>query len=281
MHRLVALMGQNNQKNEFSGINKYSNKPNNQPFMLKLNFLLLLPISAFLFACNKEEPAVAPTPDFSIAEEFYAIEEPIQLTNESSTAATYKWDFGNGTTSTERQPQPITYSQPGNYTIKLTTSYLLNRKMVETTVEKAVKIGQYFAYEVQLLSYVENYMLEGGSHAGPSEGNPDVYLKILSHDDGVLYQSEVRPGITRADLPLSWPVDRIALGKHKNYTPLIQFYDHNEDKEDRLIAHSIVAGGSMADQFDRVKNEGRYAHQRGTDDWGSHVVVKYRIELPQ
>lgn len=43
------------------------------------------------------------------------------LENESKYARTWQWDFGNGQTSTERHPAPVTYQENGIYTVSLIT----------------------------------------------------------------------------------------------------------------------------------------------------------------
>jgi PKD repeat protein len=45
----------------------------------------------------------------------------VEFVNESKYATSFFWDFGNGTTSTERNPGQITFAAPGNYVVTLTT----------------------------------------------------------------------------------------------------------------------------------------------------------------
>ncbi len=46
------------------------------------------------------------------------INEPVQFKNASENALSYFWDFGDSTTSTEKEPTK-TYTRPGTYTVKL------------------------------------------------------------------------------------------------------------------------------------------------------------------
>lgn len=45
------------------------------------------------------------------------------FTNTSANATSYLWDFGDGNTSTENNPE-YTYSEPGTYTVTLTAEYI-------------------------------------------------------------------------------------------------------------------------------------------------------------
>lgn len=245
---------------------------------------LLAAVAALaLFAsCKKDDPVVIPTPEFTIPEEFYTAWEGVAF-KDVSQADAYKWDFGNGETSTSRIPDMFSYKKPGSYTVKLTTFTNGQAK----TVIKVVKVAQLYAYEVELRSYLENYALEGGDLSAPSEGNPDVYLKVFTYEDDntteqVLYKSDTRYNVSRAELPLTFAVDRVPVGGEFwsfNY-PYFKFYDQNEDKPDRLIAHNRVGGGSSRFHLDKATKEGYFSYQRGTDDWGSHLVVKFKAELP-
>lgn len=62
---------------------------------------------------------------------------PVKMINYSVDADNYSWDFGDGTTSTEEQPEH-TYTQPGTYTIKLTARSKNGKK--ENTQIKSVTI---------------------------------------------------------------------------------------------------------------------------------------------
>ncbi|MCX7607111.1 MAG: PKD domain-containing protein [Bacteroidia bacterium] len=43
----------------------------------------------------------------------------VSFTNQSQGATSYLWDFGNGQTSSEMQPSPVDFPQPGTYTVLL------------------------------------------------------------------------------------------------------------------------------------------------------------------
>jgi PKD repeat protein len=95
--------------------------------MKKIILLLILSIALFT-ACNKASKAdiqpVATIPakaSFAVANPNGTVSEgsAMQLKNTSTNAVSYSWDFGNGSTSTEKEPSFI-YNMCGNYTITLT-----------------------------------------------------------------------------------------------------------------------------------------------------------------
>ncbi|MFN8289730.1 MAG: PKD domain-containing protein [Chitinophagaceae bacterium] len=87
---------------------------------------LALSIALLNFSCNKNEinqPEESVTASFKINNASGEVEEgsSLMLSNTSSGMASYKWDFGNGITSFEKEPSYI-YPHCGIYTIKLTAT---------------------------------------------------------------------------------------------------------------------------------------------------------------
>jgi gliding motility-associated-like protein len=72
-------------------------------------------LAAFKFDLNSIR-AIAAVPSFVIC-----IPNPIQFLNNSIEGDTYFWDFGDGNTSTEENPEHV-YLSVGNYTVKLVVS---------------------------------------------------------------------------------------------------------------------------------------------------------------
>ncbi|MCS7162005.1 MAG: PKD domain-containing protein [Bacteroidia bacterium] len=84
-------------------ISNTNNSPNCNNALFKIDFQLGDPVVA----------AMALTPSGGCA--------PLRATiqNLSQQGTTYEWDFGNGQTFTGANPPPVTYTQPGTYTITL------------------------------------------------------------------------------------------------------------------------------------------------------------------
>jgi gliding motility-associated-like protein len=89
-----------------TSISPTNNSPNCNNALFKIDFQLANPVISE-FSIN---PVVGCSP------------LTVNAQNLSVNAQTYFWDFGNGQTSTSPSPPPITYTQPGVYTITLVAS---------------------------------------------------------------------------------------------------------------------------------------------------------------
>ena len=93
---------------------------------MKSKFFLGLIMLAAATSCKKADTDnIAPTAGFTIQNPHAELNEGavLKLTNTSSSSrdAAYLWDFGNGKTSTEKEPT-IEYAMHGNYNVKLTVT---------------------------------------------------------------------------------------------------------------------------------------------------------------
>lgn len=83
--------------------------------IMRKKYLLIMSLFVFTF-CTEELPEA----EFSIYQSSNTTPSTIRLTNQSINADNYKWDYGDGTTSTNKNEfQTHTYYEPGNYTIEL------------------------------------------------------------------------------------------------------------------------------------------------------------------
>lgn len=78
------------------------------------SFIACIAVATILAGCKKTDPEAFFTTD----KEAYQLQESIQFNNESENGTTYFWDFGNGTTSTLKNPG-YTYDKPGEYIVTL------------------------------------------------------------------------------------------------------------------------------------------------------------------
>ena len=78
-------------------------------------------ISLFIFTGCSKESAPEPSVSFEMDKTDAGVGEMITFTNTSQYATTFKWDFDDGTTSTEENPIH-SYTDFGNYRISLTAN---------------------------------------------------------------------------------------------------------------------------------------------------------------
>lgn len=97
--------------------------------------------SFFLLACTKEQEPISV--NFSFSPSSAEVDNQIQFTNTSTNAQTYKWDFGDGTTSTEKNPTH-SYTTSGTKTVKLTgtsgTSVGYQSKTITITAKTVTEV---------------------------------------------------------------------------------------------------------------------------------------------
>jgi PKD repeat protein len=81
-----------------------------------LGFLVLLTV---IISCSEEDPLLPlPNIDFSTDPEIIEVGKDVVFENMTTNASSYKWDFGDGRTSTEINPT-IQYDEAGQYIVTL------------------------------------------------------------------------------------------------------------------------------------------------------------------
>jgi len=82
-------------------------------------FIGIISLLFIMVSCNEEDPLLPlPEVNFTTDPEILEVGKEVLFENLTTKASTYKWDFGDGQTSTEISPT-ITYDQSGTYTVML------------------------------------------------------------------------------------------------------------------------------------------------------------------
>ena len=134
-------------------------------------------------------PAVSTTDGFTLLNNSGCGEVTAQFQNNlpanGSTGFSWFWDFGNGQTSTEENPAPVTYSQPGVY---------------EINYEAIVDTSSYKLTTVQITAAGCNDL-----NLPPiSNAAPELYIKIKDPDGNQVFQSQP---INNAPIPAAFNVN--------------------------------------------------------------------------
>ena len=190
-----------------------------------------------VYSCAREE-GIPVTADFSIkiVNEDYSVPVKIEITNKSTGAETYEWSFegANVTSSTEKTPKNIVYTEAGTYTIKLKASNKdgnEDEKTIEIKVDAAMKVD--FEWQMQgtdispvTLQMVDKSLgatqylweFDGGNPTTSNAQNPSVVftsagdhtIKLTISNGKETYSTQktvnVKPAMT---IDFNWSVDPI------------------------------------------------------------------------
>jgi PKD repeat protein len=135
--------------------------------------LILAGLSLLISSCTKKPEAVISTESTSII-----IGEDISFKNASENAESYKWEFGDGTTSSIKEPTH-NYKKTGNFTVRLTAyskkekkndiaelSISVNPEFPEGSSAIKFKGAEYPLYTNCYLFAANNYTLTGVGNNG-------------------------------------------------------------------------------------------------------------------
>ena len=122
---------------------------------MKNSLLLFGFIVSFIFSSCTKQPSASFTTDKTSIEE----KQTITFTNTSSEALSYKWDFGDGTSSTDQSPSH-TYNTAGNYTVSL-TAYSKKEKKSDTYTQSITVKKESYRFTGTVGSSSLSYIVDG------------------------------------------------------------------------------------------------------------------------
>jgi PKD repeat protein len=113
--------------------------------MKRLLTSMVLVSAVFFSACKKKTP---PTADFTPSATAIEMKDAITFTDKSTDASSYKWEFGDGGTSTQKSPT-YQFTKGGTYTVKLTVT----NDDGSSTKEATVQVKGYFLKSVTITGF--------------------------------------------------------------------------------------------------------------------------------
>lgn len=156
----------------------------------------------------KKKDAPLPVPLFTYSGNTAFAPCFVTFNNTSSNAVSYQWAFGDGQTSTEKNPKHL-YSNGGTYSVILTVKnsdgvpVSLTKQMTVKAAPTKIRIKQ-----VTLQAYPLTN--SGGGGWDSDFTGPDPYFIITNNSTAVVYyESAYFPDITQTQLPKSWPAANI------------------------------------------------------------------------
>jgi PKD repeat protein len=118
-------------------------------------------------------------------------DKKVTFTNESTGATSYLWDFGDNTTSTDKDPAPHEYADYGSYTVKLKAS----NDDCSSEVLKTIKISAKDTFNVRKLVKLKI----GGETTVTLFDNTTTTIKLL---EVVYHKDKVREAVREARIHL-------------------------------------------------------------------------------
>jgi len=190
--------------------------------------LSLLTIIIFtITACSKNDTRATPDPvaSFNLITAYsnndtsqaitMAVYDGFILTNTSANADSYLWDFGNGNTSADKNPDSW-YTKSGTYTLTLTASTKDGRKSI---VSRTIKVLDRIAKQIAVTSLNPKSALGWGA-TYPTADKVNVWVEILqaapNHqyplsnfhvpDAPLLYKTTVATNVDPSRMPVSFDI---------------------------------------------------------------------------
>ena len=170
--------------------------------------LSIIGVIAFMFACKSEEPSPEPTGSFNFSAPNSDLRAPTEISFTASDeieGATFMWDFGDNTTSTDKTPKKI-YTTGGTKIVKLTVTANSKSKTETKTISIDSPYAKVRIVKSTILGAATAYPNGTGwdvSSTGGDylQGGADVYL--IARFDGATvdaYYTSIKTNVTATQL---------------------------------------------------------------------------------
>lgn len=235
---------------------------------------LLISLVFVLVSCQKENDTKNVNSDFSIENTLLRVGENIEIVNLSDSISTiYFWDFGDGSSSSEKAPKHY-YSTPGDFLVKLKVTD--NSGNCDSTLQ-TIRVGECFVSEIVINSLAnEKWYPDFGNWDADSTGIsalPDVFFSISELNKPSLYESETIYNVASNKLPLSFKIPDIKINPVDMSITGILLND-KDGLTFETIASNQMSGVSFSDYtYNKVNHIGEF-----TVSFYSSYTVKYKIK---
>ena len=207
---------------------------------MKKLVLALFTSAIIITACKKETTgeltSVKANFNYTSTNKFAPAE--FYFNNTSSYATSYRWDFGDGSTSTLSEPIH-TYTEIGTYNVKLIAS--ANGK--SSTITKSIDV-----IPPPTKVFLNEVIINNTNLTRPSGGNwdsdlgPDIYYKVYASGSEIA-KSTTKTDVTKNNLPLKWtsepPIEWCSISSSDS--DIIFWDDDGAAQHENMLAISLAA----------------------------------------
>jgi hypothetical protein len=235
---------------------------------------LILLIGSFLIlvSCQKENGIIKVSSEFSLGDTLLKVNENLVIMNLSdSISVSYKWDFGDGFSSYEKNPEHH-YLQPGKYDVKLIISDNFGNS---DSTSLRVRVGEYFVYEIIINSLDQNTGYP--DYRNWDEGNsPDVLVRINEYNGSTLFESETINNIDFNSLPLSIAVPDVKIHYEtiNGVDTEISINDMDDSTSEQMFSNLWSGANQTGIIYEKVNHTGKFTY----GFYGNSYTVKYKIK---
>ena len=201
---------------------------------MKKTYLISICFIAIVLSCKKSSDDTKPTPtpignpptvDFSYFE--YGSYSPVfvQFTNASINADSYSWDYGDGITSTEKDPIHQ-YTTGGTFNVKLTAT---NSNGVTTKIKIVTITPTPTSAKISQLNITAYPIFNSTGSGWDNPNTPDIYFQLADSIGNIIYNGagSIAFNIDGSFLPYTWTFPIPQSMTYLNSAYYIVFYDYD------------------------------------------------------
>lgn len=161
--------------------------------------ILILSLCLLNIYCSKKNSSPPPVTSFTITSTNDVVPAKIKLQNNTTGALTWHWDFGNGETSIDENPEFIFFTA-GTYEITLTSSNTNG-----TTVSKKTIVIDPAYTQCRIISVkITHIAATDNGYTWDFDGStPDIYFRFLNNSGSLIYEAPTYYDNPQS-LPLAW-----------------------------------------------------------------------------
>jgi PKD repeat protein len=188
--------------------------------------LIVFSLGLIFTMCGKDDDSdtvINPVANFTITGGDKPAPHKVILTNTSTDATTYEWDFGDGAVSTITSPSHV-YEEEGTYTISLKAKNGSLQNIRTKTITILPKPTQLKMTQLTLTGYPETNDTTGWDADSPA----DVFFTVTNYIGTVFFTSEVKNDLLPANLPSIYTVGFPYTFTSLTTVYVIRFYDYDD-----------------------------------------------------
>jgi PKD repeat protein len=238
--------------------------------------ILFIGAVLILVSCKKENSLAKVNSDFSLGDTLLKVNENLVIKNLSdSISVSYKWDFGDGLSSYDKNPTHC-YLKPGKYAVKLLVS---NNSGISDSTSINIRVGISYVYEIVINSLDQNtgypdfHVWDQGTTE--EEASPDVFIRINEYNGSTLFESETINNIDFKSLPLSIEVPNVKIHFETNegVETEISINDKDDSVSEQIVSNLWSGANRTSNIYDHVSHTGVFNY----GFYDNSYTVKYKI----